>query len=428
MRRSVLAILGALTGAPTMAIAAPPEITATTDEPPAEAGPEAPSAVTRAPSSQTSRLRIAALSVRAPAALEATLLDALRLRLPDVELHRHGDAPPPSRDPHGAPITYAFVGVGAPHDDTVTMIVITSEGAAWSREVVIDEDPATSLARELTVLLASIEAGELAPERTEVEIPPSEQDAAEPGAPPQRAEWSSGEARGNERSASDETEVVPPTISASNGARADRPAPRLRVGASLAPSIAVALPPATYADAFAGAGAALAIEVRVRRRFAVALDLRTLADPRAPLTLLRTRIALGLGASFARGALHLDVLGLASVEPYGVRGGGERLDLTTAGGGGAGPATPLLGGLARLDLAAAVFDERRATVLIGPRLELGASVAPTGRIPALADPRGPAFRPGGLEVALGVVVRVLVGVPAAPSRPAAPASRGREAR
>lgn len=278
------------------------------------------------------------------------------------------------------------------------MIVITSDGAAWSREVAIDDDPATSIARELTVLLASIEAGELTPERTDVAIPPPEDTPTPPREPAEATNPPSTD-RTNEANQHSSPTAPKETTRA-----------KLRIGATLTPSLAIALPPGTYADAFAGGGGSLAIDLRLRRRLALTLDVRSLVDARAPLTVLRTRVALGAGASFVRRVLHVDVLGLASIEPFAVRGGGERLDLETDDGGTV--ASPLLGGLVRVDLTGAVFDRGNTTVLLGPRLEVGASVSPSGNVPALADPRGAAFRPGGLELGLGVVLRVLVGVPA----------------
>jgi len=390
---------------------APPPRASPPDDSPPRAGEPAPAPMTTSASEDATSsranvvesTRISTLRLRVPEGMYEPLRAALTLRMPDVEIVQHGETPATAPD---AVAGFAFVGVGARHGDMVTLVVITSEGAAWTREVAADEDVATALARELSVLLASIEAGEVTPERTNVDIPDEdvtdealselvEGDASADATPPREPPSAAG----------NEAPPLPPP----EPPRDERcpQVPRLRIGGTLAPAILLALPPQLYADAFAGVGGGLGLDLRTRRGLAATVDVRTVADTANPIALVRTRVALGLGGTVVRGRFHGDVMAFASVEPFVVQADREPLTVLAPGNS---PPAPLLGGFARVDLLGAVLDRPRVTLLLGPRIELGGSLAPGGRVPALADPRGPAFRPGGLELGVGVVLRVLVGI------------------
>ena len=120
--------------------------------------------------------RFGALVLRAEGPALAELGPALTLRLPDLPVVRESPT-------DGAPFVFVAVRTDPAVPVRHQIGVITSDGAAYFREVDTGADPpARLLASVLANLLVAIAEGTVAPDRTDVAIPPP--DAALPGPAP----------------------------------------------------------------------------------------------------------------------------------------------------------------------------------------------------------------------------------------------------
>ena len=388
---SVLALAAALALAPTepapkdRASASVPEDSSRAAS--GASGPAPGESVPKAPS------RFNALVLRNEGIALDDLPAALALRIPDLPIVRE------------SPQDGAFVFV-AIRSDPATPVrhqigVITSDGAAYYREVDTGADPpARVLASVLANLLVSIAEGRVQPDRTEVAIPTSDT-ALPPTAP--------------EPSVPIPT-PPPPEPPLTPVPKTIPQPPRWEYGPSIAGVLGLALPPAPFASTLAAGGGSLGIDARQRRGLLLGLELRTLGRATAGHSLVRLRVAAMAGYALRRGRFELPIaLGL-SIEPWWLDGAVYR---------------PLYGALLRSSPGIYLAQDRGPLrgLRVGPRIELaGSFIVDNGpHIVGISQEgdtaRTPLFRLGGLELNLGLELTLWFARPAPrPARPA-PASR-----
>lgn len=349
-------------------------------DPPALAAPvpAASSPVPTASSRAAPTPRFTALVLRNDGIALDDLAAALALRIPDLPIVRE------------SPSTGAFVFV-AVRTDPATPVrhqigVITSDGAAYFREVDTGADPpARVLASVLANLLVSIAEGSVRPDRTDVAIPPPEaalpQPAPEPELPPQPRP---------------EPEPTPPTVPKPVPKTTPPPPPRWEFGLNLAGVLDLAAGPPRFASTLAAAGGSLGLDLRHRHGALLGLELRTLGRGAADHRLVRFRVAALAGYALRRGRFELPIaLGLA-IEPWWLDGG-----VTVH---------PLYGAFLRTTPGLYLAQDRGPLrgLRVGPRLELGGSflVDDGPHVAGISQQAAPAntelFRLGGLELSLGV--------------------------
>lgn len=277
-------------------------------------------------------------------------------------------------------------------DDAVLLTLITAEGAAFDRRVALapGDDPLRPTATTLANLTFAIEAGEVQPDRVDVEQPPAPEPAPapapEPTAPPI---------------------VAPPPVVT------DAPPPFVptwELGPSIDAAVLVGAAPRVQADALAAGAGRLAIVARHRSGAALVAGVRMAGRRHGPsgLSLLRTRIDVGAAWVFRSRAFELALGGALTVEPWALRRSGSRAPLQL------GDATarrrPLVGGALQISPGLRIAADRRGDswLRIGPRVELAGSFVPehgarTVDI-AVASTTGTAsvLRMGGLELVLGL--------------------------
>lgn len=315
--------------------------------------------------------RFTALVLRNEGIALDDLAAALALRVPNLPIVRE------------SPQTGTFVYV-AVHTDPATPVrhqigVITSDGAAYFREVDTGADPpARVLASMLANLLVSIAEGSVRPDRTDVAIPPPEASLPQPAPKPVPIP---------SPSPAPPTEPVPKTIP---------PPPRWELGLNLAAVLDLAAGPPRFASTLAAGGGSLGLDLRHHRGLLLGLELRTLGRGAADHNLVRLRIAALAGYAVRRGRFELPIaLGLA-IEPWWLDGGLSD--------------HPLYGALLRTTPGVYLAQNHGPlrSLRIGPRLELGGSflVDNGPRVAGIsqqADPANtPLFRLGGLELSLGL--------------------------
>lgn len=315
---------------------------------------------------------------------EGAVLTALRLRLPQLEVDRHG-ASPPQATPH------AYVQVTRGEGDAGRLRVITSDGRAYERSFVIEVGQEVRVVASTAAnLLFSIEQGAVAPDQEDVAIP-----AAEPAA----------ESVEVPKTEVPVLEAPPPVITREpptpeRPVRVEPPGWELGVGFNGAAVLGVAAP--AYGGAFVGAGGGLGIEARAGNGGVVALDVRGLGRGTSAYTVGRVRVGVAGGYAWRRGRFELPVLVGASLEPWWA--GAQIYSGATAV-----TRAPLIGGYLRVTPAVrlAVGRGPLAAVRLGPRVEVGGSFAVDGgaQVVGLEDPAGASrVRLGGLELSVGLEV------------------------
>lgn len=301
---------------------------------------------------------------------------ALALRIPDLPILRE------------SPSDGAFVFV-AVRSDPATPVrhqigVITSDGAAYYREVDTGADPpARVLASVLANLLVSIAEGSVQPDRTDVAIPPPDAELATPPAEP-----------------TPQPDPPPPQPTPPPAAKpvpkASPPQPRWEYGLNLAAALDLALGPPRHASTLAAAGGSLGLDLRHRRGLLLGLDLRTLGRRAGDHGVVRLRVAALAGYALRRGRFELPIaLGLA-IEPWWLDAGLS--------------VRPLYGAFLRTTPGLYLAHQRGPlrALRIGPRLELGGSfiVDDGPHVAGISQQTDTGklalFRLGGLELSLGL--------------------------
>jgi len=313
-------------------------------------------------------------AVRAIDLDQVEFLDATRLRLPDLHLRdaeAHADRDPACRDrPH------AYVEVRPSGPDNWELTLIFADGRAWFRTIESEPDEAArTLASALANLLAAIDEDEVAPDAQDVALPV---EATEPG--PEPAELEPEPEPEPEPEASPEPETETPLLFEAGA--------RLSLQGSFGAS-----PGAGYR----GFGTELAGDLRLPSGFLVGLGLRIAGRNAATLSLIRTRIGVGLGYALRRGRFELPMMIQAELEPWVVREAGQQRRLG---------APPLIGVGLRL-APGGLVDVGRMRMRVGAVIGFDVSGEPRGGlVPTLRlDPGGdPLLYVGGVEVSAGLEI------------------------
>lgn len=369
------------------------ELRAPAADPPAE--PAAPTATTTV-EFRAARVDIVGFD-------EAAVLAALRLRLPQIDVARHG-GPPPLVTP------YAYIRLARAEGDTGQLQIITSDGRAYERVIAVEVGQEVRVAASTTAnLLFSIEQGAEVPDREDAEIPAAPpQPTSEPTPEPLPA------------SAPIRPTVTPPPKSPPP--REPPPPPPWELGVGLHGAAVLGPARQAYGGVFSGAGAGLGLELRSPRGAVLALDVRGLGRVVSTLGVARLRIGVAGGYAWRRGRLELPVLLALTIEPWWALQANQAAAIYRDGA--ATARHPLFGGYLKISPALRLPLARGplAAVRLGPRLELGGSFAvddgPT--VIGLADATGqPAAHLGGFELSLGLEVSLQLRLPrASASRPA----------
>ena len=321
------------------------------------------------------------------------LAAALALRIPDLPVV--AESP---RD--GAP--FVFVAV---RSDPATPVrhqlgVITSDGAAYFREVDTGADPpARVLASVLANLLVSIAEGSVQPDRTDVPIPPPETPLPEPAPEPEPIPTPPP------------PEPTPTAVPKPVPKTSPVPTPRWDYGLGLAGLVDLAGPP-RFGAVLGGGGGSLGLDIRGRQGALLGLELRGLGRGVAERSLVRLRIAALAGYALRRGRFEMPIALGISVEPWWV-------DPTITN-------RPLLGALVRASPGLYLARPRGPlrALRVGPRVELaGSFVVDHGpRVAAISQAGAagntPQLRLGGLEINLGLELTLWLGRPARAPSPA----------
>lgn len=374
----VLATVAAVSLGPPLALAAAPE-PASTPSAPARAGPLGQGSVRLSP----------------PRTLpSADLLAAIGLRIPHATWSIFGTTTPtPSAD-----TLTAVVDVVAAGPEAYAVTIVVSDGRAFDRHVDAEFADTTErtrlLATTIANLIAGIEAGTLAPDRSDVPLPIARQCPERPVCPVAPPVSSAV--------ASDPTPPV-----AAPAAHLAPPAPKLpQLGVALGVPVVLGLGSPADADRFAAWGGDIGLRARLTNGLTLAVGARpngraTVGDVR----IIRGRIAAGAGYTLRRGALEASGLFLATVEPWLVRLQGSAGDFVD------GPSETrlILGGAAHLAAGLNVRSPSRpVSVRVGPYLQLGVSGSPGDgfAVPRIVLPGEDAsrLRLGGAELSLGLSI------------------------
>ena len=280
--------------------------------------------------------------------------------------------------------------------------VVLANGDAYDQVVedVEGQSPRVA-ASSLAALLDSIAGGEVAPSRTDVEIPPPEAEV-EPGKEP----------------AAEDPEPTPQPAGPPVVTPGPRPSPaRFELGPVVAPQLVIGVAPSTDASVLAAAGASLGIDARHQRGGLLTFDVRVAGRSGGDLSVARLRVAAGGGWAWRRGALEVPLAGAVTVEPWWVRRDGARADLERDPADGV-RARPALGALLRV--APGFFVDRPRprvpAIRIGARAEVAGSFVPDGGARTVelgideAGVRDATLRLGGLELTLGLDVALWFGL------------------
>jgi hypothetical protein len=301
---------------------------------------------------------------------EAEFVDATRLRLPDLRL-RSAEAQL-ERDPACLERLHAYVEVRPRGPGEWELSLIFGDGRAWFRVIASEPDEAArTAASALANLLAAIEEDEVAPDAEHVALPtdPKPEAEPEPELEPDRVP---------EPLPQPKPEVDPPL--------------RFETGPRLSVQAIAGASPAPGYRAF---GSEFAGDLRLPSGLLVGLGLRVAGHRAETLSLVRTRIGLGLGYALRARRFEMPMLVQAELEPWVVREQGTHRKLG---------APPLLGGGVRV-APGGLLDVGRMRLRIGVAIAVDVLGEPlSGRVPSIRlDPTGdPLFGVGGIEFAVGL--------------------------
>ena len=329
-----------------------------------------------------------------PSGLEkAEFAEELALRLPDRQL-LDVDAPRPKGE-----LIYTAV---RREGERLQLTIVLPGGDAYDQAV--DDVPGQSArvaAGGLVTLLDAIEAGRLAPSRTQVEIP--EPAAAEPEPEPEPEPLPEPEPQ-------PEPEPEP---------RPDPPPrpPLWQLGPRLAPGLVLGVAPRTDAPVLAAAGGAVGFSVRHQRGALLDAGLRITGRTSHDTAVVRARIAVGGGWAFRWESFELPLVAAATIEPWWPRHGGGTTGLLT--GMAAVDRRPMLGALIAASPGFLVRGQRPNAPMIrlGARIEGAGSFVPDGGARTVeigidsADGRDATLRLGGLEMSLALDVAIWFALP-----------------
>lgn len=319
---------------------------------------------------------------------QAALEDELRLRLPERPLLRLDD---PDR---AGPAVYVVV---RREGELLHLSVVLPGGDAYDHSLAdVEGQSARVTASGVAALLDAIGAGDLAPTRTDVEIPVAPT-KPEPEPLPR-------------------PEPLPQPEQRPRPAQTEPP-PAWELGARATPQLVLGIAPATEAPALAAVGGAVGLDLRHRDGAMGAFGIRAAGRSAATTAIVRLRLAVGGGWSWRWGSFELPVLAAVTVEPWWALRDGRRDALLR----GTEPVStrPALGGLLAVapGLLVPRATPRGPTVRLGLRVEAAGSFVPDGgaRTVALgiegADGHQTTLRLGGLELVMGLDATVWFGLP-----------------
>ena len=341
--------------------------------------------------------RISTAILRADGFDRGDLERAIRLRLPGLTLVEVGSDAPAVDD--GS--LRAFIELRRVSPTQLDLTLILADGRAYLRALEVDADaPARPAASALANLIAAIEDDTVAPDRSDVPLPPA-LIVREPPAPEPVPAVLCPEAP---------TQPTPPPP----------PPPRWELGPVLRAGASLGVSPL---HGLRAAGGALGVAARAPSGLLLVLDLQYLARALQNLQVQRLRVALGVGYALRRGAFELPAALLVGVEPWRLTGNQGTVPISST----LGPPRPLLGlGLRLTPGLRAALGKSGAHLRAGLNLELWASgVASSGlRHPELRIPPS-AVSLGGLELGLGLELGIWFPVgPARARRPTTTSASG----
>ncbi len=285
---------------------------------------------------------------------------------------------------------FVWLSVAWIDDERARLELVDTDGRAYER--VVTAPPAQlrrALAGTAASMMAAIERGEIAADRTGVAIPrPSTPPKPPPDPVPQ-----------------------PATIATSAPVpkRAEAP-PRWELGPHASGLAVLGLGPPLDLDGFVAGGGALGVDARHRSGALVGGAARVLGHRRDALAIVRVRVAVTGGYAWRRGAFELLARAGVSVEPILLRDHGARAHTITKDGTTTSRA-PLVGALASLAPGLLVRRGRGHPPLrLSLELELAGAMEARRTpgvarfIDASASPPVSLLRAGGLELALGLGV------------------------
>jgi hypothetical protein len=316
--------------------------------------------------------------------------EALALRLRDRSLLLPDEF---SQDDH---VDYAAVRRN--DDGSLAITLITADGRAYDRALPAEQVQGTrAVAGVLANLVYAMEAGETAPDRTEVPIP-----APKPAEPPPEPK----------------PEPAPkPKLAPTPEPKPSPPPPRWELGLAASGGVIVGVAPQTSSDALSAGAGALALDLRSPKGALVGLGVRVGGRIADPLALLRTRIDLGAGYGFRWKHAELALMGAMSVELWRTREDGDLVELEVEGNDTDRP--PLLGGFARISPGWYRAGKRPGApgLRLGARVDIGGSAAVTrgGHTIDIGVERPDGTRDGvlhlgGLELAVGLELALWFGL------------------
>lgn len=305
---------------------------------------------------------------------------AARLRLPDVRL-RAAEAQL-DRDPECRDRMQAYVEVRSTGPDEWELTLIYADGRAWFRGIASEPDEAArTVASALANLLAAIEDDDIEPDAQHVALPVEAEDEPEPTPELEPTPQPKSEP---EPRPEPEPEPEPPPESEL----------RFEVGPRLSMQGILGASPDAGFRAF---GAELGGDLRLPTGLLVGLGLRMAGRSASTLSLLRTRIGLGLGYALRVGRFELPMMVQAELEPWVVREQGQRRKLG---------APPLIGAGLRL-APGGLLDVGRVRVRVGVVFgvdvlgEPRGGLVPTVRLEPGTDPL---LYVGGVEFSAGLEI------------------------
>lgn len=313
----------------------------------------------------------------------------LQLRLPQRKL-LSVESPRPAGG-------FVYVHVTRAPPDVVRISIIEPDGRAYDRELPHEPNQEVRVATSaIATLLASVEHGELEPDREDVAIP-----GVDPAAATTEAEPESTEDVGSE-----EEPAAPP--------------PRFEVGVVAHGLVGLGLVPVTDAGAYVGAGGGVGASLRLQSGALVSIDARGLRRVAEPFSIGRVRVSVSGGYDWRWKSFALTATAGVGVEPWWVRESGGAATLRYQGQ----PTNrrPLLG-LVGTVTPAYIWQSEGAplSVAVGPRLGFGGSVVFHDGAHAVRLDRASggqsAGRLGGLELELGIAVTLWIPVRAPQSQP-----------
>jgi hypothetical protein len=307
--------------------------------------------------------------------------EAASFRLPGVRLREAtGEA-----DPACSNRLHGYVELRLVDDGVWELTLIASDGRAWFRTVTSEPDQAArSLASALANLLAAIEDASIEPDAHQVEAPIE----LEPAAPPEPL-----------------PPAEPPPPSEPPPSESP-PEPKLgpvllELAPRLSGAVVIGLAPG---PGFRGAGGGVGLDLRLPDGLGFGLDVRALRSAAAEVTLVRTRVALGVGWVARYGRFEIPVMISGVVEPWLVRTGRNSTPLGQP---------PMIGGGLRV-APGVLLPVGSVSLRIGALLgfEIAVEAARGGLTPAIArDPTSdPILRAGGVELAAGLELGVWIPV------------------